>query len=939
MKKTNLLFITGLVGLTVGLASCNKGPATVAVESVTISGPNEVVIGNQVTLTAAVNPENATDKTITWSSEQTNFATVDQNGVVSAIAVGTATIKATASNGVFGSYQVTVKPIDVASVVISGASTVEKGENITLTATVTPDNATVKDVTWSSEQPTIASVNGGVVTGLAKGTATIKATANNNVFGSFDVVVTEHFNISYPTVSGMTFEGPAKAQEGEFVSFSITTNTALASVKANGNECGKNADGYFFFMPGRAVEITVEEASVPPSVTKYAINNKSRVVSLIGDAEAEAGATVSLRFAVNPGYQVRNCAVYSNISAFDPEDRVLVESTFADGVISFTMPAEPVDVEFAVSVNSYELTFVSESADALAQVSNVYNAENTVIRTVEGNTRFVPFGTRVKVTLNNNSSYYNKKVKATGLRIEGVDYLVEDGGSDVFFTMPYHAVEAEVLFEYNYRDIELINSDHITLHAYKLVEGEYVELSELKAVCDDVVYIKAVVAEDSGFAVNTLKAAYRHGTYSYDVNVTVNEPNADGYYSFTMPEASNPVKVTVTEINPTKYQGKEFVGSFIGFNLYGGKPYNGTSLSSNASITAGGVVSYRGSAYEIGELDETNKVISMADGEKLGYCGNFLFGCYNLTSTRPISNDNMIFFKLPEGESASDYKAYAVQTSTANRGNNIIQIYKNDEMVDSLFIHFLSDALTDYEAYTGVKFTFTSGSKVSEIGEVAFEVKTADGSYLCEFSGTNSSSSAALNYSVKDGLQGTYTNAEKGDLVLDGVGGATLNGETGFSYVAGENNTYIVSRETNTAKDVYVITLGEGTYTVDSESHEALVSSIFRGFTFTGTHLDSWGDSEAVKVVFDDKAGDITGTIVIGAYAHHDFGFTAVYDETEHVLTFTIVSELYSEGFVDQVITASVADGAITFTSSFTGSNAATYNILNSVCSNADFHL
>ena len=180
-------------------ASCkvtvNGQPATVPVQSVELNQTTlELKAGNTATLTATVSPESATDKTVTWISDKPEIAAVE-GGTVTAKAEGTATIIVTTiDGGKTATCKVTVTPktVPVSGIQVQGKGVIYVGDTTKLTATITPDGASNKAVTWDSQNKDIATVDQqGNVKALKAGTATITATAQDgsNVFGSCVVTV------------------------------------------------------------------------------------------------------------------------------------------------------------------------------------------------------------------------------------------------------------------------------------------------------------------------------------------------------------------------------------------------------------------------------------------------------------------------------------------------------------------------------------------------------------------------------------------------------------------------------------------------------------------------------------------------------------------------------------------------------------------------------
>ena len=161
-----------------------ENAGSVAVTGVTLD-PTTLALtvgGEAKTLTATVSPDNATNKAVTWTSDKPAVATV-ADGKVTPVGAGTAIITVTTvDGGKTATCMVTVTE-NAGSVAVTGVTLAPTtlaltvgGEAKTLTATVSPDNATNKSVTWTSDKPAVATVADGKVTPVGAGTATITVT-------------------------------------------------------------------------------------------------------------------------------------------------------------------------------------------------------------------------------------------------------------------------------------------------------------------------------------------------------------------------------------------------------------------------------------------------------------------------------------------------------------------------------------------------------------------------------------------------------------------------------------------------------------------------------------------------------------------------------------------------------------------------------------------
>ena len=227
-------------------ATCKVTVNPILAESITLDKPElTLTIGASEKLTATVFPEDVTDKTVTWSTSDAAIATVDNEGNVTAVSVGEATITATCGDK-SATCKVTVNPILAESITLDKTElSLTIGETDKLTATVLPEDVTDKTVTWSTSDAVIATVDTeGNVTAVAVGEATITATCGDKTATckvTVSPILAESITIDKTELSltiGETEKLTATVLPEDVTDKTVTWSTSdasIATVDAEGN--------------------------------------------------------------------------------------------------------------------------------------------------------------------------------------------------------------------------------------------------------------------------------------------------------------------------------------------------------------------------------------------------------------------------------------------------------------------------------------------------------------------------------------------------------------------------------------------------------------------------------------------------------------------------------------------------------------------------------
>jgi len=256
-------------------------------------------------LNATVLPANAKNQDVTWTTTNKDVATVNSSGKVTARGVGATSIVATAKDGGYsavctiivtnGAEIPVVAPTGITLSKTTTSLTVGGTERIT--ATVAPANATNKTVTWTSLNPTIATVNNGLITAVSAGEATIKATVGDNISATCVVTVTEATGPVDPE-DPVNPNPPVDPEQpgGDVV--------AVTGVTLNNEELSLVVGG------AATLTATVEPANATnKAVTWKSLNTAVATVNSNGRVTAVSAGTATITVTTVDGEEVASCLV------------------------------------------------------------------------------------------------------------------------------------------------------------------------------------------------------------------------------------------------------------------------------------------------------------------------------------------------------------------------------------------------------------------------------------------------------------------------------------------------------------------------------------------------------------------------------------------------------------------------------------------------------
>lgn len=502
----------------------------IPLNSISIKSETSIKCGQTEKLEVTYDPVDATlDKTIIWSSEDEDIASVSTDGTITAKTVGTTTITASTLSGKTAQCEVTVEPVPLEGIEIQEQNiTINKGESKDLHVNYYPENTTdSKDVEWTVSPEGIVSVENGRLTALAAGTATVTAKVGSQT-------ATTTVTVKVP-LNGITLnETDVTLNRPETVDLDVTLDPVDATVDDNTVEWKSTNEDVATVdengvvtphKPGTAyINAKVEDKEATCKIT---VKVPLEGISVEGETTLLKNQYDDLKVTYTPEdstYEGNLTFTSSDnsVATVDENGRV---TALKEGTTTITVTAEENGQKFE---DKYELTVEEIKMDSIA--IDTVDFELGINRTKQLNVNFYPEDTTDDRTVTWTSSDStivsvdeNGIVKALKEGTAVITATVGDKTAQVTVTsviVPIESIEVTVPGEVNIGDsfdiVVTVNPEDATIQ-----DGMIYSSSDT-----NVIYIDEngkVTAKGVGTAIITVET---ENGIKEQVEVTVKDPNA-----------------------------------------------------------------------------------------------------------------------------------------------------------------------------------------------------------------------------------------------------------------------------------------------------------------------------------------------------------------------------------------------------------------------------
>lgn len=404
----------------------------IAIKDIILSSDSTTIdLSKNSTYRIFANSETGEDITnmLSWESENTNIATVDESGKITAIANGTTTITASLNEELKKTFTVTVQTSPKTLALNKNTTSLNLGENEQLTYTINPDTSNIyNNVTWKTSNSNIVSVTDtGLIQATGLGRAIITAQCENNVLSTCIVTVTK-------TPSGMTFDKSSMLVEnGSTNQILLTFNMDLSTINLDDLLIENEDDNIISYSYE-----TYNDNQIRLSITGLQ-DGHSRITATIGEISTSceiivystlhsldlyvgdnlvSNISTRIDLSTNPSLFNVSAKLYeekfdvselvswnssnSQIVSVDNNGQVIIHSTGSaiisaqlnDTISSFTLivEASPKSIDIPNSMNLYindmdTLTITPTIVPAISTIQNAitYSSSNSKVATVDNN--------------------------------------------------------------------------------------------------------------------------------------------------------------------------------------------------------------------------------------------------------------------------------------------------------------------------------------------------------------------------------------------------------------------------------------------------------------------------------------------------------------------------------------------------------------------------